>query len=433
VLNLPVALLIALVLIRIIKREWTLAHAAGGVRLEEVAALGLLFGATAMCNSWDAISYGVLMLLVGLLLLLRWGFRQPWQSLRLIGAAVLVLILSGAVAAPFLLRFVPIASSLMWTDTRTPLWQLAILYAHVVGPFVVLIAGALLWRRHDVRWMAGATLATLTIVLIALPEIAYVKDIYGFDHRRANTMFKFHFEAQPMAFLASAIVLGLLLQARRWWGAVTAVVLAVPLVATLSYTGEIYGDTLRQADRLKFTLDGLGFIDRDRPGDRPLIDWLRAQPANSKLLLVEAAGNSYSEAGRLSALTGVPALLGWSGHEWLWRGDNTTPFKRHDEIAAFYEEPDLGKACQFVLSRGVTHVAIGTIEHAAFPELAQATLERLGQRVAGSGDTALIAVIPAYCDNTGASGVDEIRVDLLTSLARRGGRSWLSPRFGTAP
>ena len=54
--------------------------------------------------------------------------------------------------------------------------------------------------------------------------------------------------------------------------------------------------------------------------------WLRSQPADVDLLLVEAASHSYDNAGRLSAMTGVPAYLGWAGHEWLWRGDNTLPF-----------------------------------------------------------------------------------------------------------
>lgn len=403
VLNLPVALLMALLLVRVLQREWTSKLAIGGVRLIEIAALGGLFGVTAMCNSWDAISYGLLMLLVGLLLLVRWGYRNPWQSLRLIGSALLVLTVSGLAAVPFLLQFKPISSSLLWSDERTPLWQLGVLYAHVIVPMVLLVAIAPLWRRKDGRWVVAATLAALAVVLIALPEIAYVKDIYGFDHRRANTMFKFTFEAQPMAFLASAVLVGLLLDGRRWWSALAGAVIAVPLLATLSYAGEIYGYTLRNLDRTKFTLGGLGFIDREQSADRPLIDWLKLQPPDAPILLVEAPGDSYSKAGRLSALTGVPAVLGWRGHEWLWRDDNTTPYKRSDEIAAFYLEPDFAKACQFVLSRGVTHVAIGTIEREMFPALAVSTLERLGPSVAGTGSSALIAVVPANCLAKGAS------------------------------
>ncbi|WP_055045725.1 DUF2298 domain-containing protein [Devosia sp. A16] len=402
VLNLPVALLIALLLVRILQREWS-AGAVGGVRLVEVGALGLLFAVTAMSNSWDAISYGVLMLLVGLLLLFRWGFTAPLRSLRLVGAALLVLALSGAAAAPFLLQFKPISSALVLSDGQTPLWQLAVLYAHLIGPGLVLLLVTPFWRRRDGRWVVAATLAVLAIILIALPEIAYVKDIYGYDHRRANTMFKFTFEAQPMAFLAGALLVGLLFGSRRRWAPVLGTVLAVPLVATLAFAGEIYGDTLRNLDRTTFTLDGLRFIDRDHGDDRPLLDWLKGRPLGSRLLLVEAPGDSYTDTGRFAALSGVPALLGWRGHEWLWRGDNTTPYKRYDEIAAFYQDTDFAKACQFVLAHGVTHIAIGTIEREVFPELAETTLERLGQTVVESGSSRLIAVDRARCEAPGAS------------------------------
>jgi uncharacterized membrane protein len=403
VLNLPVAFLIALLLVRILQREWTPTKAIGRVRLVEIVTLGVLFGATAMCNTWDAVSYGILMLIVGLLLLVRWGIRKPVQSMLLVGAALLILLLSGAAASPFLLAFKPIASSLMWTDMRTPLWQLAVLYGHLIAPFALLLLGTLFWRRLDERWIVGMALALLAISLIALPEIGYVKDIYGFDHRRANTMFKFTFEAQPMGFLASTILLGLLLGARRWWGALSAAVLAIPLVATLAFAGDVYGDVLRRSDRHVFTLDGLGFITRDHDGDRVLVEWLRAQPPAAHLLLVEAASQSYDNGGRLSAMTGVPAYLGWAGHEWLWRGDYTLPFKRRDEIAAFYQEPDLTKACQFVLAHGITHVALGKIERDFYPNLAAETLRQLGTAVAESGQSALIEVNPARCDPSAAS------------------------------
>lgn len=403
VLNLPVAFLIALLLVRILQREWTPSEAIGRVRITEIVMLGLLFGTTAMCNTWDAISYGLLMLIVGLLLLVRWGIRKPLQSLLLVGAALLILLLSAAAASPFLIAFKPISSSLMWTDTQTPLWQLVVLYGHVIAPIALLLVGAVFWRRLDGRWIVGAAMAALAITLIALPEIAYVKDIYGFDHRRANTMFKFTFEAQPMGVLASTILLGLLLGARRWWGALSAAVLAIPLVATLTFAGDIYGDVLRRSDRHVFTLDGFGFIDRDHGGDRALLDWLRTQPANADLLLVEATSQSYDNGGRLSAMTGVPAYLGWAGHEWLWRGDNSLPFKRQDEIAAFYQEPDLAKACRFVLEHGITHVALGKIERDYYPKLAVDTLRQLGTAVAESGQSALVEVDPVRCDPAAAS------------------------------
>ena len=38
-------------------------------------------------------------------------------------------------------------------------------------------------------------------------------------------------------------------------------------------------------------------------------------------VVLEANGDSYSEYERVSAMTGLPTIMGWYVHEWLWRGD----------------------------------------------------------------------------------------------------------------
>ena len=38
-------------------------------------------------------------------------------------------------------------------------------------------------------------------------------------------------------------------------------------------------------------------------------------------VVLEANGDSYSDYERVSAMTGLPTVLGWYVHEWLWRGD----------------------------------------------------------------------------------------------------------------
>ncbi len=38
-------------------------------------------------------------------------------------------------------------------------------------------------------------------------------------------------------------------------------------------------------------------------------------------MVLEANGDSYTGFERVSASTGLPTILGWYVHEWLWRND----------------------------------------------------------------------------------------------------------------
>lgn len=393
--NLPAAFLLMLLLIRLVQRA-AQGGAGSGMRLTDVLVLALLFAVSAMSNSWDTVSYGLLLVAAGFL---AWLYRGAGIAglLRQGAWGIFIVALALLMAAPFLLAFKPFASSLRWSDAHTPFWQLAVIYGHVIGPCILLLAGLLSPLRRNPLWVSAAMLAGVAVILVALPEIAYVKDIYGEDHRRANTMFKFTFQAQPMAVLASMIGIGLLLGMREAKAGVAALFVAIPLLATLSYADATRGGLWRNLDGQKFTLDGLGFINQKRPDDRALIDWLRQRSADEHILLLEAYGDSYGEAGRLSAMTGVPVLLGWRGHEWLWRNDAGMVYRRADEIAAFYGAADLGQACRLIKTYGITHVAIGTIERESFPKLNEALLRELGPIVAQRGKSLLIEVSPGKC------------------------------------
>ncbi len=394
VLNLATAFLTALLLTRLLHRAWT--NPKVGIGFADAAVLTLLFAISAMGNSWDAVSYGIMMGLVGLLLLIQRG-RGWWPRLQLVGWGAAIVAGAVVLALPFLLTFDPIGSYMVWFDGSTPPWQLGVLYAYALVPLAVLLVALLTPLRRDPRWIVGATIAATAVALVVLPEIAYVKDIYGLDLRRANTMFKFTFHAQPLMYLAGMVLVGILLQGRRALAALAALAVSIPLLAPLSYAGDIYGDRLMKLGSRTFSLNGLGFIDRERPEDRPLVDWLRAQPAGERILLLEAAGDSFTQAARLSAMSGVPTLVGWRGHEWLWRGDAGAVYTRSDEIARFYESASLADACRLILDYGVTHVAIGSIERELYTAMDPDLLSRLGTVVAGDGRSRLIAVDVRTC------------------------------------
>ena len=55
--------------------------------------------------------------------------------------------------------------------------------------------------------------------------------------------------------------------------------------------------------------------------DAAAIRWLNDN-VNGQPIVLEASGDSYQDYdNRVSAMTGLPTVLGWYVHEWLWRND----------------------------------------------------------------------------------------------------------------
>jgi uncharacterized membrane protein len=94
-------------------------------------------------------------------------------------------------------------------------------------------------------------------------------------------------------------------------------------------------------------LDGSAFIERYAIEDLAAIDWL-VENAEEDDVILEAPGCSYTvnsevPTGRLAAFSGVPDVIGWTGHEHQWRGGqpelNAEIPVRVQAVAAMYEDP----------------------------------------------------------------------------------------------
>jgi uncharacterized membrane protein len=140
-------------------------------------------------------------------------------------------------------------------------------------------------------------------------------------------------------------------------------------------------------------LDGLAFLDQRRPGEGAAARWLARHAAEDAVIL-EASGNSYTEHGRLSMATGIPTVLGWYAHEWLWRGGVLEPNRRQIEIQSIYEAPGSAPARAALQRHRVRYLAIGALEREKFPKLDEAGLVELGRAVFQRGGLTLVVVEP---------------------------------------
>ena len=139
------------------------------------------------------------------------------------------------------------------------------------------------------------------------------------------------------------------------------------------------------------TLDGTAYM-QAHPGDAAAIAWLRGH-APADAVLVEAVGGEYSEYGRVAVQTGIPALLGWAGHELQWRGNGDEPARREPLVRTVYTSANAEELRTIFARYGVTFVFVGELEKAKYGmAIPLATLPSLADKVFDQQGTAVYRI-----------------------------------------
>jgi YYY domain-containing protein len=268
----------------------------------------------------------------------------------------------------------------------------------LTNPWTFLLVAILigsLWYLIQHFWRgereAGATveLALLFVYLISAVsflltlavEFVYLRDLFG---TRMNTVFKFYYQAWVMMGIAAAFgsyyILGhrapsprgaALLARSAWLVSFVALVLmgiVYPLLAIPNKAGDFKG---------KPTLDGMAFLQNVRADDYAAIQWLQTNVAGIAYL-VEASGGSYSDAGFVSAFTGLPTVLGWDFHQYQWRGNTIESGKRQPDIAQIYQNANASEVLTLLDKYDIKYVYLGPVEKRTY-DLAPQVGERIGR------------------------------------------------------
>ena len=116
--------------------------------------------------------------------------------------------------------------------------------------------------------------------------------------------------------------------------------------------------------------------------------WLN-QNIKGQPVILEAQGDSYTDYARISANTGLPTVLGWTVHEWLWRGSYDIPAPRITDVQTMYETTDVQYAKELLDKYNVQYVYVGTLEYQKYPHLDQQKFAQLGHIVYHHGATTI--------------------------------------------
>lgn len=202
-------------------------------------------------------------------------------------------------------------------------------------------------------------LAVLGLSIVIMCEVFYLVDNMGETYYRMNTLFKFYISAWLLMGASSFAMLAEMLDRRigairspAWLERAALIVVAVfllvtPLVLPLDspYRGA--------------TLDGLDYVNSAYPGDAEAVAFLRTLPGVNGI--VEAVGGDYTYYSRVSSFTGIPAVMGWSFHEFMWRDDTDGWYgRRIEDVRTMFEQPEHTEA--LMRAYNATHIYVGDFE-----------------------------------------------------------------------
>ncbi len=392
-------------------------------------AVALLFGAAAAANPWCALPTGLgiallaagqeggfvwptgagrrLWLKVIVIGALGWllffpfyhAFDAPFAGLGIVRKPTewddLILFLGGALVAPTLLAWELAPRWGGHDPARRQMARAAFLAGMVavaalsksVGLGLVLGCGVVLgvgvlrgrWRRARPAW----ALALVPLALIALMETVYMKDPYGEEFFRMNTVFKASHLALTLLAVLVPVLLGWLRRRRPRLAYVgAAVVLAVGLPQLVAL-----GNVARGARPT--TWAGLTWM---APGEAEAVSWLQKQPYGT--VLVEAVGEAYSDAARMSAGSGVPAVIGWENHEQVWRGNAIMgeTSSRAAVVKTLYTSGNPDDVRRAARELGATLIVVGAKERQIYGEETLPAVRMAGPAAFSAGGCVIVRV-----------------------------------------
>lgn len=371
-----------------------------------------------------------------------------------------IFFISHFLTLPFNASFDPMAKSLRLVPYNTPWFQLAMLWgAHIlagivftlfiiihrirktdgVNPHAYSAKGPLskffLGMNAIDLFMAG--IFVCGIIFVLLPEILYVVDIYT-GHVRANTMFKFTYQA----FVLLSLTMGY---------AITRICIAKPVVIKRPEKKKIHANienikNTENADNIKNT-DNTDNTESDTPasskkkGERVYIPYVSSiilvllltipmyypfisttqwlgkfkldnykgldgisgvsgvdiistvywfeDNVSGQPVILEAYGDSYTDSCQISAYTGLPTLMGWQTHEWLWRTSKTRngysdvvlPMQKIVDQIYLFDADKKSDVIKTLKDYSVEYVVIGPKEKEKYPEINENGLLSLGEIV----------------------------------------------------
>jgi uncharacterized membrane protein len=127
-------------------------------------------------------------------------------------------------------------------------------------------------------------------------------------------------------------------------------------------------------------LDAAAFLKTEMPDDYLAIQWLNNNIKGTPVVL-ESNGDSYSDHERISVFTGLPTVIGWYVHEWLWRSNEDVVKKRAADIQTIYTSKDKDQVIKLLDQYKVEYIYVGKLEYDKYKNVNSDLIKNLGDVV----------------------------------------------------
>ena len=256
---------------------------------------------------------------------------------------------------------------------------------------------------------------SLALLMVALgcailfgTDLIYIRDVFS---TRMNTIFKFYYQVWLLWGTLTPFALWYILARTDGLRRVVGVGVATLFALLLAGAGFYPALTLRDLGR--GTIIGL---DAPTPreqteGGKAAISWLRTHATPGSVILEAAqidnaqeaatgaaprCGGSYNGDGfaGVSAVSGLPTVLGWKGHEEQWRGGDPVAREqlqpRCNDVYQIYSSTDVAQARDLLAKYDVRYVYVGGLERRDYLPESLTKFEQLGTPTSfGDGDVTI--------------------------------------------
>lgn len=338
--------------------------------------LSFSLGVGYMTNSWDILTLGVLSFIV---ILFKFYTDSKLQLLRI---GIFIAGAAYVVGFPWSIFYHLPIEGIGFVSSRSPL----IPWISFWGVFVFLIAlflGKVIcisWKNKNrqLPFSSGYgfhwALILATILFLLFMELFYVKDLFrGGEYFRVNTVFKISNQLWLwIGVLSGSMVSWLILSLKkRGLKILLSLFLVLVFLGPAIYPAKsVWQARLKNKKPTDFS-SSLDWWKEKYPYDYEAYLFLeklkQSLPKNNKVRnIVEADGESFTDAARFSVFLGWPTIIGWPIHEWTWRGTYDVVAPRREEVKEIYTGQDKIKSENILKKYKIDYIIVGEIEKAKY-------------------------------------------------------------------
>ena len=361
----------------------------------QIIMLSFLIGIFQMTNYWD---FPIYFVVCGAVILVSnavvCGFTKKSFLLTAVHAAEFI-VLSYVTAFMFNIHFESMASGIGICDRHTVPYQMIIVWgmpiASVIAYLVITIKEEQKRRENGVTatehknvffaWLQNLKASDLFLLvlglcaigLILMPELIFIRDIYGSDNQRTNTMFKLTYQA----FILFGVCMGVIITrlfllpktGKQFVAGALLLFLLYRNIGYFPYAWEAWAGDYKDRERYSGLDSTLSTDISD--ADMAAVEWIN-ENIEGRPTILEAHGSSYRTDGvvycRISALTGCPTVVGWRTHEWLWKGDIAAVDARGADVEAIYGCADKELGMMLLQQYDVDYLYVGEVEYIKYKD-----------------------------------------------------------------